>query len=84
MDFQSRTPGVLYSAHNEGADMTNETKRPEPHGSIDEFQIMPQPFGRLPVVASALVTGGLPPEAFQAKPAPKEPTTPPPSRQSRD
>ncbi len=60
--------------------MPTEAKKPEPKGSIEAFKILPQPFGRLPVVAATLVTGGLPQEAFKATGERKSPTTPPPSR----
>jgi hypothetical protein len=60
--------------------MANDAKKPELKGSIEAFKILPQPFGRLPVLATTLVTGGLPQEAFKATGERKSPTTPPPSR----
>lgn len=59
---------------------TNELKRAESKGSIDSFKLIPQSFGRLPVIAATLVTGGLPQEAFKSSAERKPATKPLPDR----
>jgi hypothetical protein len=58
--------------------MTDKTKKPETKGAIDAFRMIPQPFGRLTVVAHTLATGGLPQEAFKPSGAPKSSKKHPP------
>ena len=60
--------------------MAADPKRPEPKASIEAFKILPQSFGRLPVLAATLVTGGLPQEAFRATGERKSATKPLPDR----
>ncbi len=62
--------------------MSDEKKKPEPKVSIETFKILPQPFGRLTVLASSLATGGLPQDAFKATGERKPSTKPPVVRQS--